>query len=267
MKINTIINSDSKIEILDNGNTSIYQEIATLIDKPHYLDLLQQIRNESHCYGGGDPCEDDIRDLFVGTTGGEGYDINISKYSKLKRFEMLLPNEYDNVLTFCKSSDSALQTQTEAVLMCFEFGQPFYFIPIIIQTFFYDAVNSDFLKRTQAVVNDYDYRERRFDEVMLPKVSIEISQRSTITEIKSALRESKKIFTTDPRFKFFDKKPDYFNNIRAYRQWYWDYLDCKSYSEVSSKWMKNPDVDVNDSGSDESVVLKGIRTYQQLLEL
>lgn len=269
MKVNTKVDSDSKIEILDNGNTSIYQEIATLIDRPHYLELINQIREETDMYLGGNPVEKDVGDIYtniITCRSCEG-DINLNKFGRINDFKSLLPDEYDNVHTFCKNADTPLQIQTQAVLTCFEFGKPYYFIPTIIQSICYDAVNADFLKRTAAVVEDYNYRERRFDEVMLPKVSIEISKRSTITEIKAALRESKKIFSTDPRFKFFDKKPDYFNNIRAYRQWYWDYLDCKSYSEVSSRWMSRPDVESNDSGSDESVVLKGIRAYQQLLEL
>lgn len=263
------IEPSSKIEIIDNGDTNTYQEIATLIDRPHYLELVSQIREETDIYFGGDPPDEDMKYLFFDIVGSSASDctIDLSKFQRINEFQELLPKEFDNIQTFCKDSDSPLQIQTEAVLTCFEFGRPYYFIPIIIQSLLYDAVNADYLKRTRAVVEDYYYREYRFDEVMLPKLSIEISQHSTITEVKQALQESKRVFATDPRFKFFNKKQDHCNNIRAYRHWYWDYLSCKSYAEVSNRWMDRPNANINNLGADDNTILKGIKTYRRLLEL
>lgn len=254
----------SKIEIIDNDNTSVYQEIALLVDKPEYLRLIDKIREE-YSIDEAVPADGDfafLLSLFSNTREG---DINLSKYKSLAKFKELLPKECDNVMSFTKNTIEVLRAQAEAVLMCFEFGRPFYFVPIVLQSIMYGVADTNWLQRTQAVVQDQDYALYRFDEIDIPQVVIEISPYSTEIDIKRALRNSKKIFDTDKRFKYFNKKADYTNKIRNYRHWYWENLSGKKYPEIADEWMKSPFSEDDDSGADENVILKGIQTYKELL--
>jgi hypothetical protein len=261
---------DLKIEIIDNGNTKTFQEIALLIDKPEYLRLIDKIREEYNLYKPELTDGAEFTDILLSFSSGrvETKSINLSKYKSLERFKELLPKEFNNVMTFVKDNDDGmLLAQAEAVLLCFEFGRPYYFVPIVLQSIMCRDVDSRYLQRTKAVVRDQDYVLHRFDEIDIPQVAIEMSPYSTYTDIKKAIRDSKNIFKTDPRFKYFGKKPDYHEEIRKYRCWYWEHLAGKSYPTIADEWMENPLAGTNDSGSDENVVLKGIQTYKKLLEI
>jgi len=258
-----------KIEIIDNGNTSIYQEIALLIDKPEYLRLIDKIREEYNLYNPESSDGADFTDILLSFDFErvETKNVNLSKYKSLERFKELLPQDFDNVMAFTKNNDDGmLLAQAEAVLLCFEFGKPYYFVPIVLQSIICSDVDSKYLQRTQAVVQDQDYALYRFDEIKIPQVVIEMSPYSTYNDIKQAIRDGKKIFKTDPRFKYFSKKPDYVSEIRKYRYWYWEHLAGKKYTTIADEWMVNPLAEESDSGADENVVLKGIQTYKRLLE-
>ena len=262
MKIDTTITSDSKIEIIENGNDNVYQEIALLIDKPAYLHHLDIIRNEYPIYGGGDPVENDLSDIYLSLPQNDNGNIDLNKYTRLEILKTKLPQEYDNLLTFTKDSSTVLRIQAEAVLTCFEFGRPFYLVPIVLQSFFYDSVNASYLQSSHAMIHDYYYALSRLEEIQLPQVMIEVSPYTTEIAIKKALQESKIIFGTDPRFKYFGETPRYRKETKYYRTWYWDYLDCKSYKEVADRWGKKSELIY-----DEKEVYEGIETYLELLEL
>lgn len=262
MKIDTTITSDSKIEIIENGNDNVYQEIALLIDKPAYLHHLDIIREEYPIYGGGDPVEDDLSDIYLSLPQNDNGDINLNKYTRLEILKTKLPQEYDNLMTFTKDSSTVLRIQTEAVLTCFEFGRPFYLVPIVLQSFFYDSVNASYLQRSQAVIHDYYHALTRLEEIQLPQVMIEVSPYTTEIDIKKALQESKQLFGTDPRFKYFCETPRYRDEVKYYRTWYWDYLKHRSYKKVADNWAKQDEHDY-----DEKQINEGIKKYKELLEL
>lgn len=258
---------DLKIEIIDNGNTKTFQEIALLIDKPEYLRLIGKIREEYPIYGGGNPVDSDFSDIYSSFFNRECNDINLAKYKSLANFQRLLPKDYKNVMASTKNTDMVLRLQTEAVLTCFEFGRPYYFVPITIQSFIYDAVDANFLQRTHAVVQDDDYTLYRFNEVKIPQVVIEMSPHSTYDDIKQAIRDSKKIFKTDQRFKYFGGKPDYHDEIRKYRYWYWERLAGKKFSEIAKEWNTSQQKKGFIDDTVDIDIIKAVKTYKELLQL
>lgn len=253
-----------KIEIIDSGNTSIYQEIALLVDRPDYLRLISKVRQE-YSIDEVVPAKGDfsyLLNLFDSNNEGE---INYKKYKTLDKFKELLPKEFDNVMSFAKDTIEPLRAQAEAVLICFEFGRPYYFIPVILQSIMYGVADTNWLQRTQAVVQDQDYALYRFDEINIPQVVIEISPFSTETDIKKALREGKKIFKTDPRFNYFIRKPDYVNEIRKYRYWYWERLKGIKYCLIAKKWDNLNNIP-DSCSTDELDVIRGVKKYTNLLQ-
>ena len=255
---------DLKIEIIDNGNMSLYQEIALLVDKPEYLRLIAIIREEYSIDRAG-PAKDDLSfllSLFDPTKEGK---INLSKYKSLDKFKELLPKEFANVLSFVKDTVEPLRAQAEAVLICFEFGRPYYFAPIVLQSIMYGVADTNWLQRTQATIQDQDYALYRFDEINIPQVIIEVSLYSTETDIKEALRDCKKIFNTDKRFKYFTKKPDYVNEIRKYRHWYWDRLKGIKYCVTAKNWDRLNNIP-DSCPTDELDVIRGVKKYTNLLQ-
>jgi len=253
-----------KVEIIDNGNTSVYQEIALLVDKPEYLKLISKVREE-YSIDEAVPAKGDfsfLLSLFDPTKEGE---INLSKYKSLDKFKQLLPKEFNNVMLFTKTAIEPLRAQAEAVLICFEFGRPYYFIPIVLQSLMYGIADTDWLQRTQAVIQDQDYALYRFDEINIPQVVIEISPFSTEIDIKKALKDGKKIFETDQRFRYFSRKPDYVNEIRKYRYWYWERLEGIKFSTIAKEWDKTNNIP-DYAATDELEVIRGVKKYSNLLQ-
>lgn len=78
MKSKNVNLLDLKIEIIDNGNTSVYQEIALLVDNPNYLRIVDKIREE---YLLGEPIHADGDFSFLlSLFGTDEGDINLKKW-------------------------------------------------------------------------------------------------------------------------------------------------------------------------------------------
>lgn len=255
-----------KVEIVDNGNTSIYQEIALLVDKPDYLKLIDKVREE-YSIDEVAPAKGDfsfLLNLFDPSKEGE---INLKKYKSLDKFKELLPKEFANVLSFAKDAIEPLRVQAEAVLICFEFGRPYYFVPIVLQSIMYGITDIDWLQRTQAVVQDQDYAGHRFNEINIPQIVIEMSPYSTYNDIKQAIRDSKKIFKEDLRFKYLGTKPDYHEEIRKYRYWYWERVAGKKFSEIAKDWNASQEKKGFIDNTIDIDVINAVKTYKDLLQL
>ena len=255
---------DLKIEIIDNGDLKTFQEIALLVDKPEYLRLISKIREE-YLIDEAIPADGDFSFLLTLFMSGEDGDINLNKYKSLEKFKTLLPTEFDNLMIFTKDTSEELRAQSEAVLICFEFGRPYYFVPIILQSIMYGVADTNWLQRTQAVVQDLDYTTYRFDEIKIPQVVIEISPFSTEIGIKKAWRNARKIFETDPRFKYLTRKPDYVNEIRKYRYWYWERLKGIKFCAIAKEWDRINNIP-DFCSTNELDVIRGVKKYTNLLQ-
>lgn len=261
---------DLKIEIIDNGNTKTFQEIALLIDKPEYLRLIDKIREEYNLYKPELTDGAEFTDILLSFSSGrvETKNINLSKYKSLDRFKELLPKEFNNVMAFAKDNDNGmLLAQAEAVLLCLEFGRPYYFVPIVLQSIVCSDVDSKYLQRTEAVVQDQDYALYRFDEIDIPQVVIEMSPYSTYKDIRKAIKDSKDIFKTDPRFKYFGRKPTGHSEIRKYRHWYWERLRNKKFSEIAKDWVESQRKKGLLDNTVDLDVIQAFTTYKELLQL
>lgn len=256
---------DLKLEIIDNGSTIIFQEIALLIDKPEYLRLIDKIRGEYNLYKPELTDNADYFDLVLMFDRSKRKSINLLKYKSLKRFKETLPKNYDDVMTFSKDCSGMIMAQAEAMLICFEFGRPFYFVPIILQSILCSDVDCKYLQHTKAVL--YDDNDALFrDLIKSPKVVIEVSPHTTDEQVKQARKESKKIFDTDPRFKYLNKKPDYINEIKKYRYWYWKRLTGIKYVEIAKDWDKMNSYSAHCS-THQHAIMKGVKKYIKLLKM
>lgn len=246
-----------KIKIKTKNNIA-YQEMAILLDKPDFLQMLPDLRK---IYKVKELLS--LNKYFVGTdyfrpeTEFE-VKIYLKKYKRIKEFKERFPEQFEFIRSG-QVTDPTGALILECNLLCFEFNRPLFFAEIICQAIFCGTVDNTFYKATEAKV--LDIGEMGGSELTLPQAAILISPTSRYKDIKAAFRKARKFIETDERLSYYQPRVDTVSNIRKYRHWYWERLKEKKYKEIADDWC--------DKHEKETItyldVIKGVKTYKKLL--
>lgn len=253
-----------KIDIQTNDDTN-FLELAILLDKPKFLRLLPQLRKDY-----GIERLIDLKDYYRKTDSfknSKKAKLNFSKYQNSKK---LIEYARKNNTGFDDIEDEMDLFQlldTETNLLCYIFKRPPYFSESIKQAILCNAVNDDCFKTTSVEVIEHDAVLSTTGSFQLPQVAILISPTSTDIKIENAIYSARKLFRTDRRLSYYKPRTDKVDRICSYREWYWQKIEGKKLVDIAKDWLSRPDVDPNDSGSDASVISKGISRYKNLLSL
>lgn len=250
---------DLKIDIRSD-NDIYFQELALLLDKQRFLDLLPSIR-QTYKIVKLFPLEDfeqevDAyeRDCFSENTKVK---IDLSKYTKTKEVKESFPEFYD----FIKTSNVLPETlEAECDLICYEFNRPPYFLEPVKQAIYCGAVNDSFFQPTQATTVDFSVMGAW---PTLERIAIFVSPTSTYEDVEEEFRKAKEMMKTDKRLSYYKPRTDTVPNIRKYRHWYWEQIKNKTLELIANEWAdKHQDQEDNTTYIE---VLKGIKTYKRLL--
>ncbi|KKQ74536.1 MAG: hypothetical protein US96_C0030G0016 [Candidatus Woesebacteria bacterium GW2011_GWB1_38_5b] len=257
-----------KIDVQTNNDRN-FLELSTLFDKPDFLEWLSKIRNK---YGLDQlvRIEDyDTKLDEIGCSGKQGkFDLSI--YGEKIGSEII---EYakENATWFdgieSDNVDLFQLIDTHISILCYLFRRPPYFFDYIKQAVVCGAVEGDLFYPTQYHIVENDTLRTTTGSFQLPQIVISVSPTSTDLEIKEQVMFARHLLKTDKRLTYYKPRVDKVNKIRAYREWYWQHLAGKTYVQISTDWMNNPDIDSSDSGSDENRVLKGVAYYKKLLSI
>lgn len=255
---------DLKIDI-QTDNNAYFQELALLLDKPKFLEMLPYLRKQYKVteYFPIDQYEEKFdwyeREHFFKKTK---VTIDQTQYTNLGGMREKFPEFFE----FISSSDNFLPETLDAEcnLICYAFNRPPYFVEPIKQAIFCRATDAKFFKPTQAGIVDFSIMGAW---PTLERVAIFVSPTSTYDDVKAELREAKQLMAQEESISFYKPRGDTTPNIRKYRHWYWKKLSGDSYRKIADDWTNRLDVNESDSGCDDNMVLKGIQTYQRLLEL
>jgi len=236
-----------------------FQEMAILVDNPYFLEKLPDLRKR---YRVKELLS--IREYFGGTDyfqPDEEFEVKIpyKKYERINNFKRLFPEQYE-ALKEQYNPFAAGSLIAETNLLCFEFRRPYYFAEIISQAIFCGVVNDEFYEATQTKV--IDISEIGPFQFHLPQAAIMVTPTSTYEDTKESLRQAKRLIQKDKRLSYYQPRLDTVSNIRKYRHWYWEKLKNKTYATIADEWVdKHPD----EANIGENEVLKGVKTYKQLL--
>lgn len=260
------INEDLlKLKIfIDSSSDSNFQEIALFIDNPEFLRLLPKLREDFEI----DkliPASEFEKKVF-----DEPYDIkkqkkiNLSKYKNpkyLKSFAKEHMSQYsidlDEEMDYCQFLD------TETSLVCLQFQRPPYFIPIIKQAIFCGLVNDLYFDPTSIEIIENDIVESTTACFALPRAAISISPTTTYEKVKEAFREAQKLYKTDKRLSYYKPRLDFVNNIREYREWFWERREEKTYQKIADDYVESK-LPAQYSTTYQDVI-KGVKIYEKLL--
>lgn len=255
---------DLKIDI-HTKNDSHYQELALLLDKPSFLDMLPNLRER---YKVSEFFPLDQYEEMLNSYEEEHFfkktkvAIDQSKYTNLEGMKVKFPDFFE----FINSSGNFLPETLDAEcnLICYTLNRPPYFVEPIKQAIFCKATDALYFKPTQAGIVDFSIMGAW---PTLERVAIFVSPTSTYDEVKAELREAKKLMSQEESISFYKPRGDTTPNIRKYREWYWRKLGGDSYKKISDDWTNRSEINQYDSGTDDNMVLKGIQAYKRLLEL
>jgi len=251
-----------RIDIRAKNNLA-FQEIALLVDKTEFLQLLPLLRKD---FG--------IKELVsLGKFMDKAYDepfyskerkkVNFSKYknaNKLKEFAK--DNEIMATSGGLEEEMDLFQLiATEVNLVCMQFQRPPYFADMVRQAIFCGAANEDCFKSTSAQVIEKDVAFSTAGYFQLPQMAIFISPTTTYEELKIAFREANGLYNTDKRLIYYLPRVDTVSNIRKYRLWYWERLKGKKYQQMADEWFEKHETEA----ITDIDVIKGVRTYKKLL--
>ena len=246
-----------KVGIKTRDNLA-FQEIAILLDKPEFLQMLPDLRKTYHVeklVG--------LDDYFGGTDyyspGGDlQVEINLKKYKRLKKFKKQFPDQFA-LMKGKIISDPTGMLVLECNLLCFEFNRPLFFSEVVSQAIFCGTVDNTFYKPTEATVLDLE--EFGSSEISLPQAAILVSPASRYVDVKKAFKEADKLIKTDKRLSYYQPKADTVNNIRKYRAWYFERLKGKKHQEIADDWCDKHEEDVTTYID----IIKGVKAYKKLL--
>jgi hypothetical protein len=252
-----------RIEILTNNDRN-FLELAILFDKPEFLEYLPKIRkkysiNSLHRL-------EEYEQLLDKHFKSNESKFDFSTYENAKE---LIEYANKNVVWYEEIEDTGMtmyqQLDTDASILCHLFHRPPYFAEPIKQAILCGAVNGDLFDTTSSTIVEQDMLYSTTGHFQLPQVAILISPTSTDIQIKEQVRRARKLFATNEKLSYYKPRIDKANKIRAYREWYWKHLEGKTYVQISTEWMDNPNIENTDSGSDDNRVLKGVAYYKKLL--
>jgi hypothetical protein len=244
-------------------NNLFFQEIALLLDKPEFLQMLPALRK------GLGVSELVSLDKFI----DEAYDkpfkskkrgkINFSKYKdvvKLKKFAQDFNTIYASG-GIDKEMDMFQLIATEVNLTCVNLNRPPYFAEVIRQAIFCGVASDEYFHPTTVEVLESSNILPDAGFFRLPQLAIFVSPTSTYEDVKSALREAYGYFNTDKRLTYYQIRMDTVPNIRKYHHWYWERLKGKKYQQIADEWFEKHETEaVTDID-----VIKGVKTYKKLL--
>lgn len=252
-----------KIDIRTNNDRN-FLELATLFDKPEFLEYLPKIRKKYQV----EPLVkleeyDQLMDEYFKSSESK---FDFSTYDNAKE---LIEYANKNVVWYEEIEGADMtryqQLDTDAAILCYLFQRPPYFSEPIKQAILCSIVNGDLFDTTSTTIVEQDMLYSTTGHFQLPQVAILISPTTTDIQIKEQIRYARKLFKTNEKLAYYKPRTDKANKIRAYREWYWQHLADKTYVQISSDWMENPTTLGSDSGSDENRVLKGVAYYKKLL--
>lgn len=250
-----------KIDIQVDDDKDFF-ELAILLDKPEFLELLPQLRKEYEVEGLVKV--DYFHKVVDGFFTEEIYKINFDKYQNHKQISKYMTDKTLALQDTKRLMDKFQLVDTEANLLCFIFGRPPYFSQAIEHAIFCGAVDDYSFRTTSVTVVEDNRVIQSVADFQLPQVAILVSPNSSDREIKEAGRIAKKWYKNDKRLSYYKPKVDMASKIRNYREWYWSYLSGeKTYDDIANDWADREDADL--SGLDANRILKGISYYKKLL--
>lgn len=255
---------DLKIDIHAH-NTLAFQEMALLVDKPEFLEMLPILRKEFEVEGTAD-LKDYLDVAYEKPINSKKTKkINLSKYKGVDNIlEAVLFNE--TVFNTNKINEEMPIYQliaTEANMVCVKFNRPSHFAEVVKQAIFCGAIEEDTLRTTYSKIIENDALFSTSGYFQLPQMAIFISPTTTYEELKKVFREANKLYKTDKRLIYYQPRIDTISNIKKYRDWYWEKLNGKTYKEIADEWVEKHE-DENTTYLD---VLKAVKLYKKLLTL
>lgn len=248
---------DLKIGIKTEDETN-FLELAIFFDKPEFLRMLSQFRKD---YGidqvlDTNKYRDKINELFDKTAK-----INFSKYQNPK--ELVKTIKEKSSMDIEEEMDMFQMLDTEVNLVCYQFKRPPCFADAVKQAVFCGTVEGDWLETTSVEVIE-DGRLLNVSEFQLPQVAILISPTSTFKTLKSSFEIAQLLYKSDPRLSYFHPRVDFVNNIRKYRDFYWDRLAGKTYQDIADRWVEKQLPKEDNTTYLE--VMRGVKIYTKLLQ-
>lgn len=252
-----------KIDIRVNDNVT-YQEIALLLDKPDFLQILSLLRETYKVtkFVGLNEYHDHSYEFIFKMHLHDKGTIHLDKYKRMGELRKRFPDRF-KFLDESETMPFPDRLDAECNLICFEFNRPYFFTEVIRQAMFCSVVDDTYFWATQTTV--IDGLEMAPWEYSLPQAAILVSPVSNYESVKKAFREAKELIQTDKRLSYYQPRTDTVSNIKKYRHWYWERVKGKIYSQISNDWTdEHPD---DEPAMDENFVLKGVKKYKQLLTL
>lgn len=247
---------DFKIDI-KTDNDVYYQELALLLDKPAFINLLPDLRRTyfvSNLFS-IDDFDEELDTHLHDTHYQEVIKLNLTKYSKINELEEQFPDLFEFI---GGKNDMPEMLDAECNLICFEFNRPTYFVEAIEQAIFCGAVDDKHFKPTEA--NVVNFGEMGAWETF-ERVAIFVSPTSTYEEVKEEFRKAKDLMKTDKRLSYYRPRVDVTPNTRKYRDWYWERINGKTYQQIADDYINKYE---NELTTDLDV-LKAVKTYSNLL--
>lgn len=257
----------SKVKIgIQTKNDRNFLELAILFDKPEFIEYLPKIRKKYNITKLYDL--EDYERLMDEYFNSKESKFDFSTYGNAKE---LVEYASKNVVWYEEIEDADMtmyqRLDTDASILCYLFHRPPYFADPIKQAILCGAVDGDMFDTTSTTIVEQDTLYSTTGHFQLPQVAILISPTSTDIQIKEQVRSARKLFSTNEKLSYYKPRVDKANKIRAYREWYWKHLEGKTYVQISTEWMDNPNIENSDSGSDDNRVLKGVAYYKKLLSI
>jgi len=253
---------DYKIDIQAKNNLS-FQEIALLLDKPDFLQMLPLLRKDLGIINivSLDEFMDTAYDKPLHSK--EKKKINLSKYKDANKFkEFAKDNKIMATSGGLEDEMDVFQLiATEVNLICLQFKKPPYFADVVRQAIFCGVVNEDYFKPTSAQIIEKDLLFSGVGHFQLPQIAILISPTTTYEELKTVFRNANNLYKTDRRLIYYQPRVDTTPNIRKYRDWYWEQIQGNTYKEIAEEWLKKHQSE-NTTYLD---VLKAVKIYEKLL--
>lgn len=253
-----------KIDI-HTTNDRNFLELAILFDKPEFLAYLPKIRRKY----GFDPVTPDQYGLIQERL--EQSEETIFDFSTYENPQELIDFINDNAVwgndIQHEPEDNYKHLITDTNILCYLFHRPPNFAEAIEEAILGGGVNRDIFKSTSFAVIENNMIVSTLGYFQLPQAAILITPTSTDKEIKEQAQKIRSMYQSDKKLSYYLPRIDKVNKIRTYREWYWQHLAGKTYAQISSDWMDNPNIDSSDSGSDENRVLKGVTHYKKLLQI
>src|SRR3989338_6127681 len=244
-----------KVDIQTKDDTN-FLELAILLDKPEFLKLLPKLRKKYQV--------NELIDIQRYTQT-----LDTFENSKRSRLDLSMYENSKELIEFAKKNSTAFESiedemdlfqllDTEANILCYIFRRPPYFTDPIKQAILCGVVNDDLFHTTSVETIEHDTLLSTAGSFQLPQIAIVISPTSTDIKIKEKVRQARELYKTDKRLTYYKPRTDKANKIRAYREWYWQRLAGKKYSEISDHWANELNIDSSNSDYDENRVYKGV---------